>query len=434
MLKNGNYLHELGFTKGYLNRIAFETGFIKRVRKLDGLDYLSVLLSSVAKQVVSYNVMASTLASNFSKTVFKQSLHKAMRKEAFDSFICRIFNEILQAKLSVANNGLKWRFKRVIIQDSTIVKLPSQLFQYFSGVKNQVSQVANARLQLALDIKSNLFTLFSIDSYSVNDLLAASSLSTRKGDLVIRDRGYCSLSEINRMIQAQCDFIYRYYHGFKYYDVRSRKVIDVYKLLKGKKQIKLKVRVGSPDGPHLTLVAEKVPNQLAENRRRQLKKNAHYPPSKALLRLASWSILITSIKHDEVKYGEIYNLYALRWRIEIIFKAMKSHPNFNKIHNIPVQQLRFIFLGKMILLLLMTQVIYPRLLKIVHRLSGKFISLLKLISYLKDNMMITAKLLKSISDRKIDPDIVNYIKYYCTYERRKDRDNFEESLHTILLS
>ncbi len=434
MLKKGNYLHELGFTKGYLNRIAFETGFIKRVRKLEGLDYLSVLLASVAKEVVSYNVMASTLASTFNKSVFKQSLHKAMRKEAFDAFICRIFNEILQSKLSIAKNGIKCRFRRIIIQDSTIVKLPSRLFQYFSGVKNKTAQVANARLQLALDIKTNLFTLFSIDPYSVNDLLAASQLSIRKGDLIIRDRGYCSLNEIIRMIQTKCDFIYRYYHGFRYFDAKSCKVIDVYKLLKRKERIKLKVRVGAPDGPLLTLVAEKVSGQLAESRRRQLKKNAHYNPSKELLRLASWSILITSLKKDEIKYSEIYNLYALRWRIEIIFKAMKSHLNFSKVHNIPEQQLRFIFLGKMILLLLMTQIIYPRLLKVIYELSGKYVSLLKLIRYLKDNMIITDKLIKSIFLGKIDPDIADPIKYYCTYDKRKDRDNFEQCLHDILLS
>ena len=104
MLKKGNYLHELGFTKGYLNRIAFETGFIKRVRKLEGLDYLSVLLASGEKEVVSYNVMASTLAITFNKSVFKQSLHKSMRKVAFEAFICRIYNERFKSKLSLDNN------------------------------------------------------------------------------------------------------------------------------------------------------------------------------------------------------------------------------------------------------------------------------------------------------------------------------------------
>lgn len=434
MQKGLNNLQSLGFTECYLNKVAYETGFIKRVRKLNGLDYFILLISNVTKEVVSYNTMASSFSDNLNKSVFKQALHKAMSKDAFVVFINRIFNELLQSKLELSNNKLKDKFNRIIIQDSTIVKLPKSLFQYFSGVKNKVTQVANSRLQLALDIKSNVFQLFSIDPYSLNDMLAASKLKICKGDLIIRDRGYCSLSEIKRILSCKADFIYRYYHGFKYHDPKTGLALDIYELLKNKERLKLNLRLAGPDGPIVTLIATRVCDELANQRRRQTKINAKNPPSEKLLKLHSWSIFFTSIDQEEFDYKEIAELYALRWRIEIIFKSMKSHLNLDKIHNVPVNQLTFIFLGKMILLLIITQFIYSRLVTKIYKISKKIISLLKLVRYLKDNFNNINQLLELTQNKNHNCRVINKINKYCTYDLRNDRTNYQQDLESIFLS
>lgn len=431
MHKKFKLLQGLGFTENYLNKVANETGFIKRFRKLNGLDYLTILISSVAKEVVSYNTMASSFSNDLNKSVFRQALHKALRKDEFIVFIDRIFNELLQTKLEIASNELKHRFKRIIIQDSTIVKVHRSLFQYFSGVKNQAGQVANARIQLALDIKSNVFSLFSIDSYSINDLLAAPKLSIYYGDLVIRDRGYCCLSEIKRILNCGADFIYRYYHGFRYYDVETGQALDIYKLLKNKSRMKVKVRVGGADGPIVTMVALKVSDEIANKRRSQLKKSAKHTPSKKLLQLHSWSIFFTSIEDETLKYEEIYALYALRWRIEIIFKSMKSYLNLDKMHKVPKHQLTFIFVGKMILLLIITQFIYARIVEEIYLRTQKIISLLKLVRYLKDNTIIIIDLIKSNPQKNIGHNLFEIVTKYCLYDQRNDRTNYEQELDII---
>ena len=191
-----NFLHDLGFDRTKLNSLAIENKFIERIRKLDGLDYLLALLHNVTKEVVSFNTMASTFVDDIDKCVTKQALHKAMSKEFFIVFIDKIFNELLQTKLGIANSKLKSKFRRIVIQDSSIIKLPQRLYEFFSGVKNNFSQVANARVQVALDILTNTFTLFSIDSYSINDKSAAHKLQINNGDLIIRDRGYCTIAEM----------------------------------------------------------------------------------------------------------------------------------------------------------------------------------------------------------------------------------------------
>jgi hypothetical protein len=429
MRKNINILHNLGFNESYLNSIAIVTGFIKRFRKLNGLDYLTMLLGNVAKEMVSYNTMASTFSDNIDKSVVKQALHKAMSKSAFIVFINRIFNELLQSKLGIADNKLKSKFKRIIIEDSTIIKLPQRLFKYYSGVRNQTTQVANARVQLAIDLLSNVFSLFSIDTYSINDLSAAHCLPVNKGDLIIRDRGYCSLSEIKRILECKADFIYRYYHGFKYYDISTGKTIDLYQLVKNKNKLKVKVRMGDADGPMVTLLAQRVNEELANKRRCQLKKSARSPPSKEVLQLLSWSIFFTSIEEEETTFEEIFTLYSLRWRIEIIFKAMKSHLKLDKIHNVPDHQLKFILIGKMILLLIITQFIYAKINPKIYKLAGKTISLLKLVRYLKDNINLIGELLEIIKRKKFRIcATIEILSKYCSYDLRNDRNNYEQQL------
>lgn len=435
MRKNINILQALGFTENYINKIARDTGFIKRCRKLSGLDYLTILLFNVSKEVISYNTMASTALDNFEKSVYKQALHKAMSKEAFILFINRIFNELLQSKLGISNNKIKSKFKRIIIQDSTIIKLPQRLFEHFSGVKNNTSQVANARIQLALDIKSMFFNHFSIDPYYINDVLAAPKLIIRKGYLIIRDRGYCSIGEIKRILKYKADFIFRYYHGFKYYDINTGQVINIYKLLKNKSKLKIKLNVGSADGPAVILLAARVNEDIANRRRSQLKKTAKHPPSTELLQLLSWSIFFTSLEDEEITFEDIFSLYRLRWRIEIIFKAMKSHLNLDKIHKVSMTQLTFILIGKMILFLLITQFIYAKFCHKVHERTGKIISLIKLVRYLKDNINMISELLK-INKKKINIycDSIRKLINYCTYDRRIDRKNYEQEFIMLFLS
>lgn len=429
MHKNINIIHNLGFTEDYLNSMAIEIGFIKRFRKLNALDYLQALLLNVSKPIVSYNTMASTFM-DFDKSVFKQALHKAMNKPTFLDFIHKVFNELILIKLDISNNNIKSKYNRIIIQDSTIIKLPQKLFKYFSGVRNQSKQFANARIQVALDIISNTFNLFSIDSYSINDLSAANKLEILKGDLIIRDRGYFRVDEIIRIIEKQANFIYRYYHPLKYYDSKTGDRIDIFKLLKNKSKVEISVKIGNLNSPNVKLFAVKVNEQIASKRRRQLKKNIKgRNPSKEILQLQSWTIFITSID-DETSFDEIFDLYKLRWRIEIIFKGLKSHLNFGEIHNVSRQQLTFILIGKMILLLLTTQFIYNKIQNIIRKKTKKNLSLLKLIRYLNDNIQIIPELL-TIKERKYPRKIIDSIVKYCSYECRMKRNNYEQQFSSF---
>ena len=128
--------------------------------------------------------------------------------------------------------GLLSAYSRVLVQDSTIIELPGWLFDTFSGVANGAHQVCNARIQATYDLKHMGFEAFSIDAYSKNDVSSAPELELRPGDLVLRDRGYLTVGEIQRHQQARAHFIYRHKTGALYRELQSDEPLDLPELLR----------------------------------------------------------------------------------------------------------------------------------------------------------------------------------------------------------
>lgn len=428
-IKIAAMFHKMGFSADVLNTIAKDNNFKKRNRILDAFDFLFVLLVNASKEIVSYNTMASTLALQKDKAVSKQALHQAMNNLFFLNFINQIFDQLLTTKLGIASIRSQFGFQRIIIQDSTIIKLPNRLASIYSGVKNGSAQVVNARLQYAFDTLRNYSVFFALNSYKTNDVKAASALPVEKGDLIIRDRGYFSLTEIKRILNNTADFIYRYKHGIIYYDAETNVRLNLMEILHLHKITDIKVRVDSIHGPVIRLLAAPVTEEMANQRRAKLKKEAKCFPSKEVLALLSWSIFLTSVEKEKADFKKIFELYKLRWSIEIIFKAMKSHLKLDKIHNVSTNQLKFIIIAKMILFLLTFHFVFNWFGKKVTKNFKKELSLLKLCRYLKDNMNVLAELIKETCRNKLEkenPATKALIKY-CTYDTR-NRQNYNQKL------
>ena len=215
-------------------------------------------------------------------------------------------------------------YSRVLVQDSTIIELPGWLFDTFSGVANGASQVCNARIQAIYDLKGMCFEAFSIDAYSKNDLSAAPDLALRPGDLVLRDRGYLSVGEIQRQAQVGAHFIYRHKTGALYRDVDSDAPLDLPRLLHRHGSLDREVALNDAPRTRVRLVAAPVNDETANVRRMKAKKEMRgHNPSAAVLELMGWTIFITNLG-PEVSFRTLLETYGLRWRIEVIFKAWKS--------------------------------------------------------------------------------------------------------------
>lgn len=420
---------EIGLDYAVINRLSVETGFIKRSRMIKAIEFLIYMITESVHGCVSCNDLAATIQCESGPAVSRQAYHRKMG-HASVHFFEAVLARIMQAKTGTVIPSQFRRFKRILVQDSTIVKLPSKLMSIFSGVKNASAQVCNARIQSVYDLLGGVFTHWSIHPYSKTDIAVANELHVKSGDLVLRDRGYFTPSESLRIIKAGGEFISRYKHKTTLYDPQTGREIDLIKLLKSKRDIDRRVLIGKENPVEVRILAAEVSEEIANCRRRKAKReNKGHDPSKTVLFLLGWTIFLTSITHEELSINDFLGLYGLRWRIETIFKTWKSHFNFDKIHTVGENQLRLILMARFIAISLFYKKIYVPLSKVLTKKSDKKLSLIKLMRYISRHLVVIPQLLKAAHGSIKNLEVV---EKYCTYDKRK-RLNYVEKEREILI-
>jgi hypothetical protein len=426
-----NLLTSLDINEKELHELAKDTGFIQRTRKVDSLDLLHSLSIESIKGIASYNDIALSIENENGISISRQAIWKKATEPCVDYFK-HVLELIILNKAGKYLNEIqvvKCKFKRVLIQDSTIIKLPGRLFSVFSGVSNGSTTVCNARIQGIYDLLSGSFVSFTINPYSKNDQASVSDMDIQKDDLTLRDRGYLTMDELRRHFILGAHCVYRYKIGMQLLDYKTKKAINILSLLKEQGAVDIWVRLNDREATPVRLVAIPVDQETANNRRMKAKREMKgHCPSEYFLQLQSWTIFITTISEDMADSNALLNIYGLRWRIEIIFKSWKSNLYFDNIHNVSKNQLMIILIARMIMFLIITQIIYPLCKRIISRHTKRELSLLKVTKYFTRNPLslplILVELLNYPSGKC---NTIASISRHCVYEKRT-RQNFEQKL------
>jgi len=426
-----------GVTQEKILDISYTTGLIERKRMIMPGDLLFAICNGTIQGDSSYNDFAMLIDYNTGKSVTKQAVAKKIKHQC-KIFIQEIVKVILENKLEkdkYVEVFKTLKYKRIIVQDSTVIKLPLALYEIFSGVSNRYSKATNARIQVAYDLLSGQFISFSIDTYTKNDLKSAPELQIREGDLVLRDRGYLTFDEIKRHVGTGADCIYRHKFRMALLNVNTLKPIDLTNLLKENGDIDMEVRLNNKEKTIVRIISSPVNKTVANERRRKAKKeNKGKNPSKEYLEQLDWTIFIITIPKNKAGFSTILKLYSLRWRIEIIFKSWKSNMNFSKYHNVSAIQLYVIVLARFLMALLFTQFFFKECKTLIYKQFKRHLSLMKTLKYLAKFPDVLISLYY---------DLINYnqeglgssikkLKRYCCYDSRRERLNFEQEMILLL--
>ena len=323
-------------------------------------------------------------------------------------------------------------YLRVLVQDSTVIQLPSHLFEDYSGVANAHASACNARIQATYNLLDHRLLGFAIDPYSKNDLTAAPDLILQKGDLSLRDRGYFLADEIQRHQDVGADCIYRHRTGSIYLNPQTGNPIDLLALLKKQDTLDLEVLLNNEARTRVRLVTAPVDAETANRRRQKAKRETHgHHPSAAVLALMDWTIFITTIPATLASFKEILALYGLRWRIEVIFKAWKSHMQFPLLHQVSKLQLGILLKARLLIITACTNLVYGPLERTLRLNYDRRLSLLKLLRFLAKNpaRLIGAWRALTLTDQENRAWHETLVRY-CCYDVRK-RQNFSEIWDTL---
>lgn len=357
--------------------------------------------------------------------------------EKFENFIESVLEHVIARSVATGPGAdffdTSFRdYKRVLVQDSTIIMLPKALFAEYSGVSNAHSTVCNTRIQATYDLLSDRLVAFSIDPYSKNDLAAAPELELQPGDLVLRDRGYLIADEIQRHRDAGADCIYRHKTGITYLDETTGCPIDLPALLRKHGKLDMQVRLNNAARTRVRLVAAAVDEETANLRRMKARKETKgHNPSSAVLELMDWTIFITTIPKTNAGFKALLGIYGLRWRIEVIFKAWKSHLKFDVIHQVSKCQLGILLKSRLLVIAACANLLYRRCEQAVLQACGRRLSLLKFVKYVTASPANLVRLFRLLSGTRKDSDaLCKVLAQYCCYDKRKRR-NFTETWESL---
>jgi len=423
-----------GLSEAMLCRMARETGFTQRSSgKISESDLLERFCDAAVKGTVSYNDLAGTMQVATGLSVSRQAYCDRMNTPGCVAFLKAVLAHIMLLKYpahSFVRLQAAGRFRRILIQDSTIIQLPSRLFETFSGVKNAHTTTCHARIQGVYDLCAGQFVSFSIDPYSKNDLSVAADIQTLPGDLLLRDRGYLITDLVGDLKIKGVDTISRYKHATALYDPDTRQPIKLLERLTRDGSIDQVVLAGSKLNVRIRLLAVPVREEVANLRRmKAYKENKGHAPSEELLRLMSWSIFILTIEDPTLTVHDVLDIYGLRWRIENIFKTWKSNFSFGKMHNVSAHQLTLLLVARLIVISLSYRA-FDRLHSEILSSRGRQLSLMKFMRFLSLNLPLLPTLL---SPCLCSTQLLDALTRYCTYDKRKRR-NFQDLTDSALAS
>lgn len=135
--------------------------------------------------------------------------------------------------------------------------------------------------------------------------------------------------------------------------------------------------------------------------------------------LDKWTILLTNLTGEQLKAEKAWDLYAIRWQIELFFKLLKGEMNLTKFTHANVDRIKAeIYLKYIVLALLML---------VTATITEKEISLMKAIAVIKN---FCAEIFSS-TYKKIYITISRMqfcILNFCKKERRNKRPTSKEKL------
>jgi hypothetical protein len=225
------------------------------------------------------------------------------------------------------------RFTGVRVHDSTTIVLPDALAEHWRGCggASEVHTSAALKCGVQLDLLTGaLCGLDLADGRASDHCLGVQHAALPTGSLRLADLGFYDLGVLAALSAQQVYWLSKLEPTALITDAtgRSRSLLAFVQTLGEVAQWEGSVWVGQGQRLSARLLVQRVPQEVADGRRRRIRKTARdkgVTPSAAALALAEWTILMTNIPPEKLSLAEALVLAKVRWQLELLFKLWKSH-------------------------------------------------------------------------------------------------------------
>lgn len=314
------------------NEIGCSSGFVKRNSKLNPAIFVqTVVLGWLQNPDATLEALTQTAAA-LGVGITPQGFDQRFGPEAAE-LLRRILESAVTHVVSadpVAIPVLQ-RFSAVSVIDSSTISLPSELATVWRGCGGNVGEgEAALKMQLRLDVSNG--TLEGPLLQNGRDQDRSCALQTTAlpiGALRLADLGYFNLDVMADLDDKGVFFLSRLQARTVAFDDDGHR-LDLLNLLRraGPAGLDVEVYIGIAQRLRVRLLAVRVPEEVANERRRKLNAEARHKGqavSKARLALADWTIYVTNAPAELLSLQETMVLARVRWQIELLFKLWKQH-------------------------------------------------------------------------------------------------------------
>lgn len=307
-----------------------KSGFIQRERKLSGSSFVQAMVFGWMGNGEASLSELNQAAASVGVGISTQGLDKRFTAQA-----AACLKQVLEAAVKEMigcepmNIPVLKRFSSVRLIDSSTVSLPDSLAELWPGCGDSHGPTAALKIQVDLNFTSGALEAIWLQAGREHDQCErVQQLAWTSGSLRIADLGYFKLDMLEKYAAQEGFWLTRLKTGTRIYDVDGQEVVlQDWLNAQTQDQVERVVLLGQTHRVRCRLLAARVPDAVAEQRRRKLKRAAQVKGqtlSAARLALASWTLLVTNVPCHLLTLAEALILYRVRWQIELLFKLWKS--------------------------------------------------------------------------------------------------------------
>ena len=230
---------------------------------------------------------------------------------------------------------LKWICENLCRQEGFLVDPPKWLEKYDVELVDASDYACNGSRgsDFRFHYMMNLFTMNTTEMYftkATEGETLTRYTRIKENQIIVADRGYCSIREINYIVEHKDDYVIRMRsNSFNLYREDGKK-FDLTEELKkddtpGRKiDLSLFIKRGKEFIPVRICAIAKSYEDVKKSERQMKKSNKSRRPLSELQTVWSHFVVVVTSLDRKISTEQILELYRMRWQIELVFKRFKS--------------------------------------------------------------------------------------------------------------
>ena len=216
------------------------------------------------------------------------------------------------------------RFTSVQLIDTSVIVLPDELLEVWAGCGGSAGKTSALKVEIGLDLLTGRLQGPPLHSGRTHDPQGVlHGAASQAGCLRLADLAYFDLQRLRQLNEQGSYWITRVKSTTKIADEAGNQgTILEFLNAQHSDQIDARIKLGQGEQLACRIVAVKVSQQVADERRRRLKDKARrngQPLKQAALELAGWSVYVTNVEQEEVspQRGVCLSAGALADRVDL---------------------------------------------------------------------------------------------------------------------